>query len=58
MECITNNDETSYRKEVEHLEDWCGKNNLCLNGKKTKEMIVDFRRGRHTHTHTRRRFCS
>lgn len=56
MECITNNDETSYRKEVEHLEDWCGKNNLCLNGKKTKEMIVDFRRGRHTHT--RRRFCS
>ncbi|XP_042072850.1 uncharacterized protein LOC102307756 [Haplochromis burtoni] len=48
--CITNNDETGYRKEVELLEDWCKQNNLCLNEKKTKEMIVDFRRGRHAHT--------
>ncbi|KAI3359264.1 hypothetical protein L3Q82_002780 [Scortum barcoo] len=34
-------------KEVEHLEGWCRQNNLCINVKKTKEMIVDFRRGRH-----------
>ncbi|KAI3352120.1 hypothetical protein L3Q82_020931, partial [Scortum barcoo] len=25
---------------------WCRQNNLCINVKKTKEMIVDFRRGR------------
>ncbi|KAI3351758.1 hypothetical protein L3Q82_020593, partial [Scortum barcoo] len=44
---IANNDESDYRQEVEHLEGWCRKNNLCINVKKTKEMIVDFRRGRH-----------
>ncbi|KAI4873264.1 hypothetical protein NFI96_029967, partial [Prochilodus magdalenae] len=42
-------DESGYRQEVEHLEGWCRKNNLCINVKKTKEMIVDFRRGRHAH---------
>ncbi|KAI3354789.1 hypothetical protein L3Q82_004531 [Scortum barcoo] len=36
-----------YRQEVEHLEGWCRQNNLCINVKKTKEMIMDFRRGRH-----------
>ncbi|KAI4872918.1 hypothetical protein NFI96_005300 [Prochilodus magdalenae] len=45
--CITNSDESGYRQEVEHLEGWCRKNNLCINVKKTKEMIVNFRRGRH-----------
>ncbi|KAI3375717.1 hypothetical protein L3Q82_004025 [Scortum barcoo] len=30
-----------------NLEGWCRQNNLCINVKKTKEMIVDFRRGRH-----------
>ncbi|KAI4895415.1 hypothetical protein NFI96_013581, partial [Prochilodus magdalenae] len=45
--CITNSDESGYRQEEEHLEGWCRKNNLCINVKKTKEMIVDFRRGRH-----------
>ncbi|KAI3368006.1 hypothetical protein L3Q82_026829 [Scortum barcoo] len=44
---LTNNDESDYRQEVEHLEGWCRQNNLCINVKKTKEMIVDFRRGRH-----------
>ncbi|KAI3373689.1 hypothetical protein L3Q82_021965 [Scortum barcoo] len=47
---IANNDEspTTGRQEVEeHLEGWCRQNNLCINVKKTKEMIVDFRRGRH-----------
>ncbi|KAI4891375.1 hypothetical protein NFI96_006357 [Prochilodus magdalenae] len=48
--CITNSDESGYRQEVEHLEGWCRKNNLCINVKKTKEMIVDFRRGRHATT--------
>ncbi|KAI4878318.1 hypothetical protein NFI96_009003 [Prochilodus magdalenae] len=47
--CITNSDESGYRQEIEHLEGWCRKNNLCINVKKTKEMIVDFRRGRHAH---------
>uniref|UniRef100_A0A3B1IEK6 Reverse transcriptase domain-containing protein n=1 Tax=Astyanax mexicanus TaxID=7994 RepID=A0A3B1IEK6_ASTMX len=47
--CITNRDESSYRQEVEHLEGWCRENNLCINVKKTKEMIVDFRRGQHAH---------
>ncbi|KAI3376216.1 hypothetical protein L3Q82_016730 [Scortum barcoo] len=41
------NEESDYRQEVEHLEGWCRQNNLCINVKKTKEMIVDFRRGRH-----------
>ncbi|KAI4898399.1 hypothetical protein NFI96_002300 [Prochilodus magdalenae] len=49
VRCITNSDESGYRQEVEHLEGWCRKNNLCINIKKTKEMIVDFRRGRHAH---------
>ncbi|KAI3355005.1 hypothetical protein L3Q82_004794 [Scortum barcoo] len=44
---IANNDESDYRQEVEHLEGCCRQNNLCINVKKTKEMIVDFRRGRH-----------
>ncbi|KAI3362131.1 hypothetical protein L3Q82_012460 [Scortum barcoo] len=44
---IANNDESDYRQEMEHLEGWCRQNNLCINVKKTKEMIVDFRRGRH-----------
>ncbi|KAI3365925.1 hypothetical protein L3Q82_009696 [Scortum barcoo] len=38
---------SSTKQEVEHLEGWCRQNNLCINVKKTKEMIVDFRRGRH-----------
>ncbi|KAI4899536.1 hypothetical protein NFI96_002056 [Prochilodus magdalenae] len=35
--------------EVEHLEGWCRKKNFCIKVKKSKEMIVDFRRSRHTH---------
>lgn len=54
--CITNRDESSYRQEVEHLELLCKKNNLIINGKKTNEMIMDFRKARHEHrgTHTHR----
>ena len=43
---ITDNDENNYRSEIENIVDWCSKNNLLLNVKKTKEMIVDFRRNK------------
>ncbi len=41
---INNNDETAYRNEVQHLALWCDNNSLVLNIKKTKEIIVDFRK--------------
>ncbi|KAK0137544.1 Serine protease inhibitor A3L [Merluccius polli] len=44
------NDELAYREEVEHLVGWCTENNLDLNVKKTKEVIIDFRKKRPTHT--------
>nr|XP_033487514.1 uncharacterized protein si:ch1073-145m9.1 [Epinephelus lanceolatus] len=42
---ITKDNETHYRKEVNHLTTWCRDNNLLLNVSKTKEIVVDFRRG-------------
>ncbi|KAL6475087.1 hypothetical protein MHYP_G00161270 [Metynnis hypsauchen] len=47
--CITNDDEEPYRKEVKLLTEWCAANNLSLNVSKTKELIVDFRRGSREH---------
>ena len=44
MGLITKNDETLYRKEVNLLTTWRKDNNL-LNVSKTKEIVVDFRRG-------------
>ncbi|KAK3516475.1 hypothetical protein QTP70_017279 [Hemibagrus guttatus] len=41
---IIDNDETSYRVEVQHLVAWCADNYLLLNISKTKELIIDFRR--------------
>ena len=41
-QCV--NDDTEYRKEVEYFVSWCMNNYLELNVKKTKEMIVDFRK--------------
>ncbi|KAK3518346.1 hypothetical protein QTP86_018579, partial [Hemibagrus guttatus] len=41
---ISDNDEASYRAEVQHLVAWCADNNLLLNTRKTKELIIDFRR--------------
>ncbi|KAF7708686.1 hypothetical protein HF521_017743, partial [Silurus meridionalis] len=41
---ITNNDETAYREEIQHLATWCNNNNLLLNTSKTKELIVHFRK--------------
>ncbi|KAI3374329.1 hypothetical protein L3Q82_005958 [Scortum barcoo] len=47
---ISDNDESHYRAEVEHLATWCADNNLLLNTSKTKELIVDFRKvKRETH---------
>ena len=48
---ITNNDEAAYRKEVQNLTTWCTDNNLFLNTKKIKEIIVDFRTKKKT-THS------
>jgi len=45
---ISDNDETQYREEIQHLIYWCSTNNLILNTNKTKEVIVDFRRSRKT----------
>ncbi|KAK3571577.1 hypothetical protein QTP86_014148, partial [Hemibagrus guttatus] len=50
MGLIRGNDETAYREEIQHLVAWCGENNLELNTRKTKEVIVYFRRARN-HTH-------
>nr|XP_057933216.1 uncharacterized protein LOC131132050 [Doryrhamphus excisus] len=47
---IQDNNELAYREEVRHLVDWCKANNLILNVDKTKEIIVDFRRSRPSHT--------
>ena len=41
---ITDNDETAYREEVRELAVWCQDNNLSLNGSKTKELIMDYRK--------------
>jgi len=48
---VSNNDESAYRKEVQGLAEWCAHNNLALYTKKTKELIVDFRRTKGS-THT------
>ena len=43
---ITDGDESEYRREIDQLSKWCQHNNLALNTSKTKELIVDFGRGR------------
>ena len=42
---ITDNDETAYREEVRDLAVWCQDNNLPFNMSRTKELIVDYRKG-------------
>lgn len=39
--------ETAYRSHVEELVSWCQINNLSLNAAKTKDMIIDPRKGQH-----------
>jgi hypothetical protein len=46
---ITDNNKTAYREEVRDLAMWCEDNNFSLNEIKTKEMIVDYRKGRTEH---------
>ncbi|XP_068507989.1 probable RNA-directed DNA polymerase from transposon X-element isoform X2 [Syngnathus scovelli] len=46
---ITKGDETRYRSEVDLLTTWCRDNNLLLNVDKTKEIVVDFRKGHTKH---------
>ncbi|KAK3514039.1 hypothetical protein QTP70_002496 [Hemibagrus guttatus] len=41
---ISDNNETGYRAELQHLVAWCADNNLLLNTRKTKELIIDFKR--------------
>jgi hypothetical protein len=43
---ISDNDESAYREVVKHLAAWCADNNLALNAKKTKELIVDYRKSK------------
>ncbi|XP_030283175.1 uncharacterized protein LOC115587475 [Sparus aurata] len=48
---ISNSDESAYTEEVQHLTAWCANNDLALNTKKTKELIVDYRKSNDgTHT--------
>ncbi|KAF7641225.1 hypothetical protein LDENG_00288370, partial [Lucifuga dentata] len=46
---INNDNDTLYREEVKQLTRWCNNNNLSLNVEKTKEMVLDFRRGSSEH---------
>ena len=41
---IQEDDESVYRREVDHLVSWCTENNLVLNIQKIVEMVIDFRR--------------
>ncbi|KAK3552765.1 hypothetical protein QTP86_022340 [Hemibagrus guttatus] len=45
---MSKNNESAYREEVQQLTAWFKANNLSLNVKKTKEMVVDFRRAQST----------
>ena len=46
---INKNNESAHRKEAQGLILWCKENNLTLNIKKPKELIIDFRRKRNVH---------
>jgi hypothetical protein len=46
---ITNNNETPYRDTISDLVKQCDKDDLELNVKKTKVIIVDFRKGEHVY---------
>ena len=48
---FSNNDESSYREEINNLAVWCTENNVLVSVNKTKELIVDFRK-KEAKTHT------
>ncbi|XP_072107244.1 testis development-related protein isoform X1 [Mobula birostris] len=43
---ISGDDGRAYRSEICQLVEWCHSNNLTLNVRKTKELIVDFRKSK------------
>lgn len=43
---IKGGEEEEYRQTINNFVDWCERNHLLLNITKTKELVVDFRRGR------------
>ena len=43
---VSDSDESEYRHEVSSLVSWCYTNKLQLNASKTREMIVDFSKGK------------
>ena len=47
---IVNDDETVYRREIDHFVEWCDIHFLDLNVPKTKEIILDFRKGDKKHS--------
>jgi len=49
MGCIRDDDEEEeYRSLVRNFVVWCHMNNLQLNTSKTKELVIDFGRDRHS----------
>ena len=42
---ISDNDDLDYKNEISQFVNWCDENFLDLNVSKTKEMIIDFRKG-------------
>ncbi|KAJ8356646.1 hypothetical protein SKAU_G00194400 [Synaphobranchus kaupii] len=46
----TSNTEGKLQAEMDIFSDWCRKNGLDLNASKTKELVIDFRRGQQTIT--------
>ena len=46
MGCIRDDEEEEYRSLVRNFAVWCHTNNLQLNNSKTKELVIDFGRGR------------
>ncbi|KAI5104598.1 hypothetical protein C0J45_6224 [Silurus meridionalis] len=45
---ITNDDDREYRGLIQNFVDWCQRSCLQINTGKTKELVVDFRRHKHT----------
>lgn len=41
---ISNNDDNSYRKEINNLVEWWTENNLLLKVNKAKDLMVDIRK--------------
>ncbi len=48
LSALLSTSELSYRQEIANFTEWCQNNYLVLNTKKTKEMIIDFRKKKTT----------